>query len=476
VTAATDRTPPEGSRPPAVWFARIESALPGLYLLFAVPALLFLVFAVPPFQAPDEIAHAFRAYQVSRGGIVGIAMGEAEGGGYVDDALVATASYFQALPFHTERKLAGADLAAAPSIRGIGRAPRAAFTNTAVYGPIFYLPQALAIRLAEAAHLGVIDSLRLARLASGLSACLLAFAALNLCRRGRALMYAVLLLPMALFEFASLAQDGLLIAGAAWMIALASALDVERRPARLGELLFFLLLLAAGAMGRPPWLFFGLLLPLLWCGEGAVLRGGAFAGRLLAVGVTLGVVGLWFALTRAPALSMHLMEGDSFAGQLAYLLAHPLEIARVPARTLIWNAGFCLKTFIGMLGWLDTEMPATYYPMAGLWLFAALLADMGTGRPLSRLARCLGAAAAISNAAAILGLLYLSFTPVAQPVIYGVQGRYFLAVAPLLAWLLPGLGDRDGRALSGAWPVVAYFPLVTLWFLPVTILERYYIL
>jgi uncharacterized membrane protein len=76
--------------------------------------------------------------------------------------------------------------------------------------------------------------------------------------------------------------------------------------------------------------------------------------------------------------------------------------------------------------------------------------------------------------ATLSGALYVSWSPVGAPQIYGMQGRYMLPVLPLLAWTVPEYGPRRERVFGVAcWPVLL-FPLVTLAVLPGVIMERFY--
>src|SRR5207247_3997803 len=70
--------------------------------------------------------------------------------------------------------------------------------------------------------------------------------------------------------------------------------------------------------------------------------------------------------------------------------------------------------------------------------------------------------------------LYLSWTPVDQLTIHGLQGRYILPVLPLLAWPIPDYGPLLERALGLTWYPVLLFPIVTFAVLPGVIMERYY--
>jgi hypothetical protein len=59
--------------------------------------------------------------------------------------------------------------------------------------------------------------------------------------------------------------------------------------------------------------------------------------------------------------------------------------------------------------------------------------------------------------------------------VQGLQGRYLLPVAPLVAWLLPTIVRPRIVALAApAWLAVAAFPMVTLIVMPWRVIARYY--
>ena len=86
------------------------------------------------------------------------------------------------------------------------------------------------------------------------------------------------------------------------------------------------------------------------------------------------------------------------------------------------------------------------------------------------------AAPAAIGCIALLGLfavLYISWTPLRNPVIEGVQGRYFIPIAlfAALAMHRPPAGAALSAAQRG---VLALYSVVTLLIVPYTLLQRYY--
>jgi hypothetical protein len=110
-----------------------------LFLIYALPASVFMAIAVPPLQVPDEENHAFRADQISRGTLF------LDGGGYVSGALVELKRMASELHFRTEVKQATEVSRRAATLGWSVPTESASFTNTPQYGPLFYLPQVFTI-------------------------------------------------------------------------------------------------------------------------------------------------------------------------------------------------------------------------------------------------------------------------------------------------------------------------------------------
>jgi hypothetical protein len=131
-----------------------------------------------------------------------------------------------------------------------------------------------------------------------------------------------------------------------------------------------------------------------------------------------------------------------------------------------------LATLVGDLGWTDTLMPTWYYRTAAGALVIAMIAPGNRGRVLWP--GTLGLVTFVGLLTALCTALYVTWTPLGQATINGLQGRYILGVLPLLAWAIPECGPRLERVLARTWYPVLLFPLMTLAVTPVVIMERYY--
>ena len=73
--------------------------LAWLFLIYALPTIIFLSIVTPPFQVADEYAHALRADQISRGTLISPRLG-----GNVDGGLAAFGLIYIDQPMSYDRK------------------------------------------------------------------------------------------------------------------------------------------------------------------------------------------------------------------------------------------------------------------------------------------------------------------------------------------------------------------------------------
>jgi hypothetical protein len=137
------------------------------------------------------------------------------------------------------------------------------------------------------------------------------------------------------------------------------------------------------------------------------------------------------------------LNSTSNTENLRCLLAYPVQILLLPARTLISTWRALVPAIIGVFGWGPVMMRPWQY--AG-WM-AALAAGCG-GVLAERRSGWRTADAGfmlLLLVAAFLTMslsLYLTWTDVGAYLIFGINGRYYLLLPPFLLLVLPGLGNH----------------------------------
>ena len=125
----------------------------------------------------------------------------------------------------------------------------------------------------------------------------------------------------------------------------------------------------------------------------------------------------------------------------------------------------------------DTPLPESYYKAACVVSLLAVITEMRDEVP-ERWRGALWAGATLASFVVLVyAAVYITLTEVGAEKIIEVQGRYFLAAVPLVAWVVPPVGGRRpaGRLLrSVAWAGTIVFPLVSYAVVPWAIFARYY--
>lgn len=454
---------------------RTERYLAVAFLFYGLVATALLGINTPPFQVADEQIHFMRAEQIAEGEFVGTRFSqnlpggktEPTGGGTIDPALVDAAAPFFALPFHAELRAKRAEWA--PNVHWSGKRSLVSFP-TANYPPLFYLPSAAGILVGRELDLSVIYTLYLSRLFTGVVAVALGTLAIALAGGAAAWIFTILTLPMSLSLMASASQDALLIACGA----LAGALLVRgiRRPiAADGKLLASLAVaLSLVATARPP---FGALalLPL------GLPRLQLWRRMLVALVVVICTLS-WARIAAVTSLTnFGAVVGADPAAQIQLIRHQPLlALKAVEAATMMSKA--YLAQFIGVLGWMDTSLPISYYRVAtAMLVVSAAAAMLATNSKRMTASNYLPIAAGVAFASLGVFLVqYVTWTVPGHAIVDGIEGRYFLAPALAGAALLPSLGGtRAPRLRTALLALILIFPAISLALAMHAIVLRYYL-
>lgn len=427
-------------------FARPERAFAVLAAAFG----LAFAIATPPLQAPDEGRHLMRAYMISRGQVLADY--------YPGAALVGVAAAQLPVSITGMEGRLAPELAFHPDARQDPARIHAELARTlepertewhvmpSFYSPLVYLPQAAAIRAARLADAPPLAYVYLGRLANLALYVALGFAALRLAPAHRWTLALLALTPMALFLAASLSADA--ATNGLALLFLAAVLRECAAAPRPGRVRSALLCALAGLLGlakQSYWPLAGLVLMIPTARFGSPRRRAlACAGVLLAALLTWG---LWLGCLERLDLPV-VVEGADPRAQMDFLLESPLRYAGILAATL-WDMGLVwAQTYVGVLGHLDTPLPAWLY---AAWAPAALgvaLFDGGAASPVGRAQRAVLAGVAAATFLLTVTLVYVAWNPVGQSPMRGIQGRYFIPFAPLafLALHLPGSPGLPPRA------------------------------
>jgi uncharacterized membrane protein len=400
-------------------------------------------------QVADEPAHALRAGSVAQGHLAGH-RGPFPGNTSVVISGMDSDAGLERVMLAQRNKATAEAASKATEIDWDHKPTFFQTASVASYFPIFYLPAAAVLAVAQHNHIKPMGALQAARLANVIVATLFGTLALLGCRRGHALLFVVLAVPMTVSLTASLNPDGLLISASALAAALLTRQGSAETPGRS----FFgaaALLLFVGLAKPPLILLAALLLAPLPPVRDWPLQRGPLPLRFGTVVLIVLLVGAWSAyvsthivsaIPREPYEAGPLWPGERPAffravdpsAQAVVVAAHPLRVLGLVWATLLSKSNYVREGMIGVLGWLDLYLPRWLYwlwsaagaavvvellirrtddaPPALPWLDFALLVTVGG---LAVTAICL--------------TQYLNWTPIGAAELQGVQGRYFCRYA-----------------------------------------------
>lgn len=433
------------------------------YALIALGAGLFFLVLTPPFGSGDETAHFERSFEIATGAALG-AEGLPSGmQALIDDAFGQVKSGDAVKRADFER------WAATPLDRErIVPYPEPLRAVLRLHSPLCYAHLAPVTAAGLALKRPPLVTFYLGRLAALFAGVFLVRAAIGVAPETfRAPLAFLGLLPTTLVYFSALNIESLLIGLGFLFFALVARHAAEPDKQISGRAIA---LLAATGFLLGQFKSGYLLAPAI----ALVIPASAFGSRARWIGAMALIIlpGAIASLAWAMVVKTAMLEGavySTFDGnrvspgeQLAAVIADPAGYAGVVARTLFASdaPGATLKMFFGVGGWTNIPLAPPLYAMLIMAFLLVLLSGEKAPAAMRSLAgRSILGGVFLATALAILTLVYFQWNGVGAATIEGFQGRYLIAVAPMLLALAPlqlsMLADRRRRiALAFGAPLI----------------------
>jgi hypothetical protein len=419
---------------------------------FALAVALGLLFAAatPPFRVPDEVGHFWRACALASGALTP----EITPAGATSELPRGLRKIVQ--EFWRDAATQPEDFNRYTYYIGwktpLDRGSRVAVTYPGQYLPTLYVPQVLAAALGNVTNARPLITIYIGRVASVLLFALAVAIAIRISPVAPLGLAIAGLLPMTLYLAASWSADtinnGLAFLFAALLFRTISCHDAITRHE-------IIVLAAVGALlgtGKPPYCVMLLLLFAVPRERFASMRQRLAVIACVASAVILCVAGSWIYAQRSSATLRSDVDG---AQQMRHLTSSPDVLPRLIANDLAVHGSDYVNQSIGRLGMLDLHLPSW---LIWLEIGALLLAAQSSRVRVTLQARVLAGVAFLLALVGIQVALYLGWTPPGAAIVEGVQGRYFIALLPLLLLIVSGtwLSPRRARTqwLLGAVPLL----------------------
>lgn len=387
----------------------------GTFLAMLVSGVAFAIIT-PVLNTPDEQVHLARTIHIVEGDVnmdnKNIHITE----DYFDVYKNFKAPFTKSSLFHEEQ-----------TTKQVGFGKETDYRATNSYWFIGYLPQAIGYGIGKVLHLSVGVSYYLGRIFNVFAYCILAFIAIKLSGKAKQLMTMVAMFPMNLVLAASYNQDSVSLGLTYIIVSLfINFVSNEDKIVQIKDLLLFTsLCLLLVTMKLPYVLLIGLLLFIprkkIKCRYYYLL---AIALIALVFAFTI----FWYVLSQQVRIENFKLDGADVKNQLMNILTKPKLYLPVVLKEVLLSVSHLNQLYT--FGWLDLSMSEVLIPIYSLY---TLITFSNVGKIKLPKVSVVGACLVSLAIVGLISLtLYLTWTPVGNAEVLGVQGRYYLGVVALM--------------------------------------------
>ena len=410
--------------------------------VYAALVLLYFIF-VPLHSISDEGYHFLRVYTIAHGDVIADVSLNGEGGAEVPAAVAQFADESYRNLFHNGKRAYDEPLKQLV-IEGDEKVPYG-FSNTAINMPLMYLPSVIGVGISDIFTNRPYVMAYCGRFCNMIATALIVLLAIKITPSGKGFFKFTALLPMMMQQTVSLAPDAFITA----LIMLYLALILKVRFGLEGELktkhyvsLYMLtIVIVLCKMVYAPVCLLLFLVPPEKFGKRSryYLAIGVFAMSIIAAAMS------WMMVISQ--YNMKFYRSDS-SMQLHYIIDNTLKAAGIFGDYILDAGRYMTELTGGDIGYMNIPIPSfvalVFFFIAALW--CRRMDVLPKGKDYGK--RIIPVVIVVL-VYMLIGLSeYMSWTKVGASAIFGVSGRYFLPVLPVLMFAMTGI-KRDGDTPLG---------------------------
>jgi len=410
-------------------------------LLSTIQGIIFLIYT-PPFQAPDEINHFYRAYHISRGNAFGQIM-DSRIGGFVPESMKIFTDKYQALTWDIVLRTSRNEILSSRSIELSNDSVFVDFPNTAIYSPICYLPQATAIKLTSIFSESSFVFFYVARIASLFLWVILGFISLKTLPVFKPIVTLLLLLPMSIFINSSISADVVVNSITILFFSFVVKCIVIASKISIGEQIAILLM--SVIISSTKLIYFPVVLMILLIPSSrfqSITHHHLFRTAIFLLSI-LALVSAYFITKNLyiPFDLYNISYRDNATISNCANVSEQIQIVQSDIFLFISTAISSLHSsfpmysrgIVGTFGWLDVLLPVWYIILFYIAMFfTTAFTDNKAAYKISLKARGLFILISVTIVFSILLSQYLIWDCVGNSRITNLQGRYFLPALPFI--------------------------------------------
>jgi uncharacterized membrane protein len=429
----------------------------SIFLVLATIFGLSFVFTIPPFQVPDEAAHMFRAYELSRlhlkleeknnvfGNYLPPAPDNKVTCGYIPSSFDSAQRQFFYLKFQPNNKTNWKTIKEVGSIKLNPENEKFTEITAGAYSFFGYIPQIPALIIGRILNFNVLSLFYLGRIFALAFFILCVWYSIRILPFGQHLFIVLALIPMTMTLAGSYSVDS--VTNSLSFLALALIFNlmfqqgINFKSKKLVLLIVLLSLFGVLKIIYFPWIILLLLIPRSAFEKAKYYY---FSIAITFLSATLLYFGWQYLIsinqiTNPNIITKKVLETPSY--QLHRILDNPALVFDIISETFKVKGDFYYKSLIGVLGYLDTLLPRKMYGLYYFLLLAISILDFNKKYTLSIYQRGIIVLFTLGVFIATIFGMFISdgIESKQSLVVEGVQGRYFIPALIVGCFSLYGL-------------------------------------
>ena len=394
------------------------------FLIIYISLEIMYLTVIPLSSTPDETEHWLRAYGISQGDFVPETNDAGEGGSYVPSNITYMWNRSGSRIKDMKDNLM---MEASPDREFL------TYSNTALYSPLTYAPQTIGIGLARLICNKPYLWAYAGRVTNMLTVGLIIFAAIRISPIGKNIIATLTLLPINMYESASLSGGAFTYAVTVLLISYVLWLRYRKQGemTKKEKLLLYLLLLftASCKIVYVPFVLMAFAVPPEKLGDRKQYR---FHIACAAIMILLASLG-WMSISRRYLIEYK--PGVDSIAQMKFVLMHPFNYVQTIINTVMYSGEWIIKTFFAAsLGYFNVGTNLLMMMISAVNLIYICVTDKLVIRTAEKegnnkhILPVMLLVSSLISALLVFTSEYVQWTPYQDKSVDGLQGRYFLPV------------------------------------------------
>jgi uncharacterized membrane protein len=450
--------------------------------LFLIIGLIFgFAFLVinPPFQVCDENTHFYKVLYLTDGNFLPEKV-DGNYGVYIPESATKSVNIFISLLFHPENKIN------INNITSLLQTPLNSddltFKNISMavivtYSPIPYIWPSLFIFIGKLFNLSPIILMYLGRISNLFLYVIIVYLAIKITPVQKWVFLLLALMPMALYLGSSLSADSFTIAISILTIAMffKLAFNPEIKEIKYRDISILVFLIILIGLSKSIYLPLSLLFLMIPSTKFRNRKKMVLMFVMMILPVVL-ITGLWSFFNIG--FYVPRLDGVSVSGQISTIISNPVAFFLALMNSLLQYKIIYLTSFVGNFGWFDTPIPDY---LAYTYLFTVIMVALVMNHDKNKVnvtikQKIIALGIFLLISIIMFTLEYITWTKVGNDIIGGIQGRYFIPIAPLLFLLFYNdkiqISENKYPIIKG---IIIILTIITLLISLYTIINRFYI-